>query len=127
MENALWFAAGFILARLASYLKAFVQSYLMIKQAEFDCLRMLGSTSESTAFLNESKKKMIFDSDLPNDVKNQLKIQVNLDEHLFSIWKASTISNFIANYPARYRKSLEYHDWEGAMSQLSLLHKNGKK
>ena len=127
MENALWFIGGFVVARLFSYLNSVVQSYLLIKQAEFDCLRMLGSAAESMAFFAEIRKKLIADNDLPSEIKNQIKIQANIDGHLVKTWKRAAIDNLVSCYPARYRRSLQFHDWESAMLRLTELYKNPKK
>ena len=119
MENIIWLFGGFLIARLFSYLKAFAQSYLLIKQTEFDCLRVLGATSESIAFVREAKQRLISDSELPNEVKNQLKVQLNIEEHLVSVWRKTSIDNFVASYPARYRNALDFHDWDSAMIHLT--------
>ena len=127
MENALWFAFGFIVARIVANVLILVNGYIALKQAEFDCLRILGTAAESTAYLQETRMRLIEDSEVPNEIKNQLKVQSNIDEHVYRTWKKTSIENLILMYPARYRRSLRFSDWPTAMSHLIELYKNPNK
>ena len=127
MENALWFVCGFFIARVISGALNLVQGFTALKQAEFDCLRILGSAAEATAFLQQTRKQIIEDPEVANEIKNQLKIQSNIDEYVFNTWKKTTIENLILIYPIRFRRSLKFSDWPTAMSHLTELHKNPTK
>jgi len=121
MENFLWFVGGFIAARILHGALSLAQSYTMLKQAEFDCLRILGSAAESTAFLHQTRERIIADPDTPSEIKNQLKIQMNVDKYVFETWKSSSIKSLILLYPTKYRRALNFNDWSTAMEHYTAL------
>mgnify|MGYP005828903505 CR=1 FL=1 len=121
MENFLWFVGGFIVARTLHGILNLSQSYTMLKQAEFDCLRILGSAAESIAFLHQTREQAISDPETPSEIKNQLKIQMNVDKYVFETWKSSSIKSLILLYPVRYRRALNFNDWSTAMEHYTVL------
>ena len=121
MENFLWFVGGFIAARILHGVLSLAQAYTMLKQAEFDCLRILGSAAESIAFLHQSREQTISDPNTPSEIKNQLKIQANIDKYVFETWKNSSIKSLILLYPVRYRRALNFNDWTTAMEHYTAL------
>ena len=121
MENLIWFVAGFVLARLLVWLQMFLRTYIMLKQSEIDCLRLLQTTAESTQFMQQIRGTIITNEDTPTGLRNILKIQVNLDEHVLKNWKKNSIHAFISMYPVKYRRNMGYNDWEGAMQHLETL------
>ena len=127
MENLIWFVAGFILARFFVWIQMFLRTYILLKQSEIDCLRLLQTTAESTKFLQQIRGAVIENEDTPVGLKNVLKIQANLDEHIFKNWKKNSIHAFISMYPVKYRRNMGYNDWEGAMEHLETLNSIASK
>ena len=127
MENGLWFVCGYIICRIITGLLNLVQGYRALKQAEFDCLRILGSAAEAAAFLQQARKQIIDDPAMSNDIKNQFKVQANMEEFVFHTWKKTSIESLILMYPTAYRRSLKFSDWPSAMEHLTELYKNPNK
>ena len=127
MENGLWFVCGYIICRIITGLLNLVQGFRELKQAEFDCLRILGSTAESMAFLQQTRKQIIDDPAMSSEIKNQFKIQTNMEEFVFDTWKKTSIESLILMYPTAYRRSLKFSDWPSAMTHLTELYKNPSK
>jgi|TARA_R110000744_G_scaffold130918_1_gene238780 hypothetical protein len=127
VENTLWFISGYLVCRLITGLLNLVQGFRALKQAEFDCLRILGSTAESMAFLQQTRKQIIDDPAMSSEIKNQFKIQTNMEEFVFDTWKKTSIESLILMYPTAYRRSLKFSDWPSAMTHLTELYKNPSK
>jgi len=127
VENVLWFVSGYLVCRIITGLLNLVQGFRALKQAEFDCLRILGSTAESMAFLQQTRKQIIDDPAMSSEIKNQFKIQTNMEEFVFDTWKKTSIESLILMYPTAYRRSLKFSDWPSAMTHLTELYKNPSK
>ncbi len=118
MTSAIWFLVGFIVSDIIGRVASLSRSYLIFKQAELDCLMLIGSAAEDYSYMKELNKQSL-ETALSSDRRNEIIIQANLAEHSFSTWKRAAIKNVVSNYPVRFKRTLKYHDWQTAMGYLT--------
>ena len=121
MENALWFILGYILSRVFAGIHKATKGLLLFKQSEIDCLKMLAISAEHSAYAQEVRKILVKSPDLPIEILNVLKVQINLHDYVVESWKRSSIENLIQSYPLKRRRHIGYNDWESAMEYLDTV------
>lgn len=121
MENALWFMLGYIAARVIAGIYKATKGLLMFKQSEIDCLKMLAISAEHSAYAQEVRKILVKSPDLPTEVLNILKVQINLHNYVVESWKHSSIENLIHSYPLKRQRHIGYNNWDSAMEYLDTV------
>jgi len=81
-------------------------------------LQLLVSAHDDLVFLKETKIKIMKDLKL---TENQIKIAKNIEEVHIKRWKHDSIKKLLLRYPVSFLTTVEYHDWNSAMSYLEKI------
>jgi|19_taG_2_1085344.scaffolds.fasta_scaffold22664_1 hypothetical protein len=109
---------GILLYRFFSRLYGPSVPTTLLKVSEFYCLQLLISAHDDLVFLKETKAKTMKDLNL---TENQIKIAKNIEEARINRWKHDSIQQLLLRYPASFLTTVEYHDWNSAMSYLEKI------
>lgn len=112
---------GFILRGI--YNKYFVTKWeqAAFKEIEISCLHLLIMTYEDYSYLKQKKQMMMHK--LGVDEK-EIRIVKNVDEQNIMNWQKTAINKFLLAIPPRFRQSVKYKSWKGAMTFLNIFKKN---
>ena len=99
---------------------------LFIRVIELQTLKMLQIVANDVQFIQDTKIKLLRELNTPEE---EVKFIKDIDKQTFDSWKESVIIHFIAAYPGKYRRQLEFTNWRGAMKQLRYMEQkqNNKK
>jgi hypothetical protein len=119
----LTFVIGMLFHKMASDILGMGHLSLFIKVIEIQTLKMLQIVANDVEYVQETKLKLLRDL---NTSEEQIKFIRSIDERTFNTWKESVIIHFIAAYPGKYRRQIEFRNWKGAMNQLNYVEKKSK-
>jgi hypothetical protein len=123
MESFLWFFLGAMCSNILTKLLNFGKMALFAENVSNQCLKLMGTVAEDVAFLKQTKEDMLRQMKIP---ENEIKIQVNLDDYTFNMWKRAAVNNFISLYPHQFKRNVKFYNWDTAMEKLSEIYKNQK-
>jgi hypothetical protein len=119
----LTFVIGMLFHKMASDILGMSHLSLFIKVIEIQTLKMLQIVANDVEYIQETKLKLLKDL---NTSEEEIKFIQGVDERTFNTWKESVIIHFIAAYPGKYRRQIEFRNWKGAMKQLNYVEKKSK-
>ena len=116
----LWFLAGIVSCRFASTIINYSHGGAFIQEINKYALLLIGLMSEDINFIRQRKYLLLKEVDIPESEINFIK---EMDEKVFDGWKLTVISRFFNAYPKYLHKLVPFEDWDGAMEELTKMHK----
>tara|TARA_R100001509_G_C4853893_1_gene211042 strand:+ start:263 stop:664 length:402 start_codon:yes stop_codon:yes gene_type:complete len=117
------FIVGMLFHKISSDILGMSHLSIFIKIIEIQSLKMLQIVASDVEYIQETKLKLLRDLNTPEE---EIKFIRSVDEQTFKTWKEAVILHFIASYPDRYKRQIEFSDWRGAMKQLNYVEKKSK-
>ena len=109
------FVVGMLFHKICSDTLGMGYIALFIRVVELETLKMLRIIANDVEFIQDKKIKLLRELDTSEE---EIKFIKDIDRQTFDSWKESVIIHFIAAYPGKYRRQIEFTNWRGAMKQL---------
>ncbi len=112
------FVVGMLFHKICSDTLGMGYVALFIRVVELETLKMLQIIANDVEFIQDKKIKLLRELDTSEE---EVKFIKDIDRQMFDSWKESVIIHFIAAYPGKYRRQIEFTSWRGAMKQLKYI------
>ena len=119
----LFFITGYLFHSTITYVLSLGISVTIYKRAVEDCLLLFGDNYEKQIHMNEALYLSFKQSGAPEQVIKELKKKdkIKLHDHMNSV-----ISNMLKIVPIRFRKLIEFNNWETAEKEITKIIKSRK-
>jgi len=109
---------GIILSKIWNMLLYTGYAMIILQDLQKDAVKLLLSTSQTIYEIEALKLIELSKQDRP---EKEIEFEKEMMEKNSIILKKAVISNFISNWPRRYRNILEFYDWPSAMEYIDKL------
>lgn len=123
-KELIWFAIGVFTYRTLAAVLVYGHLTNFVEKINHQCLTVLGIAAADLSLAREMKYSHLQRSGVAEEEVKELQ---ELDERVFTNWKASVIGNFLMHFPKNYRFVIKYEDWNGAMKELDRIYKKDIK
>jgi len=123
-KELIWFAIGVFTYRTLAAVLVYGHLANFVEKINRQCLTVLGIAAADLSLAREMKYSHLQRSGVAEEEVKELQ---ELDERVFTNWKASVIGNFLMHFPKNYRFVIKYEDWNGAMKELDRIYKKDIK
>ena len=113
--------AGFFLRGIYNKFTVSKVAIALFREAELSCLHMLVMTYEDFHYLKEKKSMMMSQMGVE---ENEIKMVKNVDEQNIANWQRTAINKFLLAVPPRFRQTIPYRTWRGAITYLNNFKKS---
>ena len=119
-----FFVAGALAHAVLS--RFFTQVWFMVfaKDMLYMFLKMLGALSVEIATARTAKYQALEEGDYTEQEIEAVKV---IDKVTDASWKMALINALINSFPKRYRHSVTFYDWDGAMKVLQDIYSKERK
>ena len=120
----LWFLAGALVHRAASYMVDLGSRGLFARTLLFDSLKLALVMVEDISTARALKYEQMKSADLDEE---DIKMVKAFDDAALKSWQIAIIRKIIATFPKQYSGLITFDDWQGAMDALDKEFKTGEK
>lgn len=114
---------GFILSKIWNLLLYTGYAVIILQGLQKDAAKLMFSVTQTIYEIEALKLAELYRQEKP---EREIEFHKQMIEKNSMILKKAVVSNFLYNWPRKYKNILEFYDWDSAMQYVDQLIKEDK-